>query len=48
MHDRTMKSLVIAFDDAEFERLKRAKGALTWREWILSFARESKEKEGSW
>ncbi|MDA4124039.1 MAG: hypothetical protein OK438_01120 [Thaumarchaeota archaeon] len=42
-----MKSLVLAFDDAEFERLKEAKGALTWRKWILSFAKGSMEAEAT-
>jgi hypothetical protein len=30
-----MKQLVLVFEDAEFEALKRAKGSKTWRQFIL-------------
>lgn len=34
-----MKSLVVSFDDEEFELLKQAKGDRTWREWLLESAK---------
>jgi hypothetical protein len=35
-----MKSLVLAFDDEEFQALKDAKGTATWREFILTLSKK--------
>jgi hypothetical protein len=35
-----MRELVISFDDAEFAKLKLAKGSMTWRKFLLTIAQE--------
>jgi len=39
-----MKSVVLAFEDAEFARLKQAKGTLTWRDFVLGMAESVDQK----
>lgn len=38
-----MKSINPVFEDDEFERLKQAKGSMTWRKFILDLLEKKKE-----
>jgi predicted CopG family antitoxin len=40
-----MKWLHVAFEDEEYERLKRLKGKRSWRQFILELALELKEQK---
>ena len=40
-----MKTLNESFDEGEYEELVKAKGELTWREWMLLKAREQNNKK---
>ena len=42
-----MKSLVLHFEDEEFEELKRAKGKLTWRTFFLALLHNLKKEVGN-
>jgi predicted CopG family antitoxin len=38
-----MKNLNITFEDEEFEKLKKAKGELSWHDFVLSLAEKVKK-----
>jgi predicted CopG family antitoxin len=38
-----MKSLYIVFEDEEFEKLKKAKGELSWHDFVLSLVEKVKK-----
>lgn len=40
-----MKQISVVFTDEEFERLKKAKGGRTWRQFILSLAEKGERVE---
>ena len=42
-----MKQLVLAFEDAEFEALKQAKGSKTWRQFVLEILQTNDPGKGA-
>lgn len=40
-----MKYINVTFTDAEMKRLKKIKGHLSWRDFILNFAKSVEDKE---
>ena len=42
-----MKSIQIWFEDADFEKLQRAKGSTTWRKFLLDYGGQGSQGEAA-